>query len=141
MLRIYTDGVYDLFHRGHLESFKEIKKRHPHSKIIVGLISDVACSSYKRTPFIKQEDRYEILKAIRYIDEVIFPAPLIIEQDFIHEHHLDLIVHGFSNPADRQKQEEFFRIPIKLGIFQEIPYWSHESTTNIIHNINSNLRQ
>lgn len=133
--RVYTDGVYDLFHRGHLESFKEIKKLHPASKLVVGIISDIDCESYKRKPIINQEDRYEIIKAVCYVDEIIFPAPLVIDAQFIKKNHLDIIVHGFANSKDQENQEQFFRIPKKIGIFREIPYWSKQSTSNIIKTI------
>ena len=135
MLRIYTDGVYDMFHRGHLESFKEIKKLYPNCRIVVGLISDSDCESYKRVPIISQEDRFEILKAIRYIDEVIFPAPLVLTNTFIVQNNLDIIVHGFADATDKDKQTDFFKIPIEMGIFQEIPYWKNQSTSQIIQNI------
>lgn len=134
-MKIYTDGVYDLFHRGHLESFKVIHQLYPNCKLVVGVVSDADCSSYKRKPIINEANRVEILRAIHYIDDIIFPAPLVISQEFIQQHGIDLVVHGFSNPEDKKKQQSFFAIPNQLGIFREIPYWKHTSTSDIIADI------
>ena len=34
-MRIYIDGIFDLFHYGHLESFKKCKKLDSHIYLIV----------------------------------------------------------------------------------------------------------
>ena len=48
---IYCDGVFDLFHNGHINHFKQIKQLYPNSYLIVGVVSDSDASSYKRIPF------------------------------------------------------------------------------------------
>ncbi len=64
MKRIYIDGVFDLFHRGHLESIIKAKNAldDPNNTyLIVGVVSDEDCVVYKRQPIINEEDRYEII--------------------------------------------------------------------------------
>ena len=39
-MNIYTDGIFDLFHRGHIEFLNNIKKKYPNSNLIVGIIND-----------------------------------------------------------------------------------------------------
>ena len=134
-MRIYTDGVFDMFHRGHLECFKTIKTKYPDCTLVVGVVNDKDTESYKRLPIINENDRLEIIKSIKYIDEVVFPAPLYITEEHINKHKLDLIVHGFANQNDINKQKEFFRVPIELNKFQEIPYYSKISTTDIINKV------
>ena len=68
---IYIDGIFDLFHRGHLESFKQIKDIYKDCFLIVGVVSDEDAMSYKREPIISYEDRCEIIKSIKYVDKVI----------------------------------------------------------------------
>ena len=134
-MRIYTDGVFDMFHRGHLECFKTIKKLYPDCHLVVGVVSDKDTESYKRIPIINQDDRLEIIKSIKYVDEVVFPGPLYMTRQFIEKHNIDLIVHGFANPADINTQQKFFAIPMELGKFKEIPYYSKISTTDIIKKV------
>jgi cytidyltransferase-like protein len=137
MKRVYIDGVFDLFHRGHLESLiksKNVYNSPEETILIVGVVSDKDCESYKRLPIINEDDRLEIIKNIKLVDKVIFPCPLVVTMDFIKENNIDLVVHGFSNDSDREKQKPFFE-NIKSH-FKEIEYYSKISTTDIIKKIN-----
>jgi cytidyltransferase-like protein len=132
--RVYIDGVFDLFHRGHLESLRKAKEFFSGPvELIVGVISDMSATSYKRQPIYNEEDRYMIIRSIRYVDEVILGSPLIITKDFITKHKIDCVVHGFSNSDDYDKQKDFFE---EIDdIFYQIPYYSNNSTTDIITKI------
>lgn len=135
---VYVDGVFDLFHRGHLESIikaKNVLNDPDNTYLIVGVVSDSDCESYKRNPIINELDRVEIIKNIKHVDKVIFPCPMIVTMDFVKSNNIDLVVHGFCNDADREKQKIYFE-EIKLnGLFKEIDYYSKISTTDIIKKI------
>ena len=135
MVRVYIDGVFDLFHRGHIESIKKCLDFG--DEVIVGIVSDDDCSTYKRPPIFNEKDRTEIIKNIRFVNETIFPCPLIITEEFILNNKIDIIVHGFSDESDFEKQKEFFKVPIKLGIFRTIDYYDKISTTDLIKKIKS----
>ena len=135
MTTVYMDGVFDLFHKGHLEAIKEC--RHHGDRVVIGIISDKDCASYKRLPIINEQDRVDIISSIKFVDDIIFPAPLIVTKEFIKSNNIDLIVHGFSDDSDLEKQMEFFKVPIEMGIFKRVPYYSKTSTTDIINKIKS----
>ncbi len=66
----YTQGTFDMFHIGHLNLLKHAKEYC--DILIVGVNSDVLVQEYKhKTPVIKQDERAEILRAIRYVDDVV----------------------------------------------------------------------
>lgn len=132
---VYTDGIFDLFHRGHLESLRQSKTLFPNTYLIVGVVDDHVAAAYKRQPIINQDDRYEIVRNVRFVDSIVEGAPLVISEAFILEHAIDVVVHGFSNPQDKQKQESFYETPQRLGKFMEIDYFSPVSTTDIINRI------
>jgi choline-phosphate cytidylyltransferase len=132
---IYVDGVFDMFHRGHLECFKQIKSNFKDCQLIVGIVSDKNCKSYKRLPIINEEDRYEIVKSIKYVDSIIENCPLLITKEFISKNNIDLVVHGFSSNEDYNKQYEFFKDIIIINKFKRIEYYNKTSTTNIIKKI------
>ena len=135
MKRVYIDGVFDLFHRGHLESLNKAKNvlgDPDNTFLIVGVVSNIDCESYKRTPIIEENDRVEIIKNIKVVDQVIFPCPMETTLDFIEKNKIDMVVHGFSNDVDREKQKLFFAKVIDSGKFKEIDYYSKISTTDII---------
>ena len=132
---IYTDGIFDLFHRGHLEYIKQCKQIFDDVFLIVGVVNDTDAASYKRAPIYNEFDRYEIVENIKYVDKIVKDAPLIIDENFMNEHQIDYVIHSFSNEADAEKQQEFFKVPIMLNKFIKINYYSLISTTDIIRKI------
>ena len=62
-MNVYMDGVFDLFHRGHLEAIKKVRQiAGVDGKVIIGVISDKDTESYKRKTIINEIDRVEIIK-------------------------------------------------------------------------------
>jgi len=135
---VYIDGVFDLFHRGHLESLIKAKNclnEPENTYLIVGVVGDIDATNYKRKPIINEEDRKEIISSIKYVDKVICPCPLVVDINFIKENKIDLVVHGFVSDQDRNKQKDFYEKINKEGYFKEIEYYSKISTSEIIRNI------
>lgn len=66
----YTTGVFDMFHIGHLNILRRAKEQCEH--LIVGVSTDEVVESYKHhRPVIPFDDRIAIVKAIRYVDNVV----------------------------------------------------------------------
>ena len=88
----YTTGVYDLFHIGHLNILKRAKDRCDY--LIVGVSTDEVVESYKgKRPIIPFSERIEIVKAIRYVDEVI-PQTSMDKMEAWEKLHFDVLFHG-----------------------------------------------
>ena len=134
---IYIDGIFDLFHYGHLDSFRKCKELNYNVYLIVGIISDNIAENYKRRPIIEEKHRYEIIKNIKYVDEIVENPPLIITKEFMNKYNIDLVVHAFNNPEDANKQDDFFKYPKSINKFKEISYCYECSTTTIINKINN----
>ncbi|MDO4804700.1 MAG: adenylyltransferase/cytidyltransferase family protein [Lachnospiraceae bacterium] len=63
----YTQGVYDMFHIGHLNLLNNAKKYCDY--LIVGVNSDALVEQYKhKTPVINQEERRIIVENIKAVD-------------------------------------------------------------------------
>lgn len=130
------DGVFDLFHRGHLEAIKKTKKvAGENGTVIIGVVSDIDTESYKRKPIINEIDRVEIIKNIRGVDKVIFPCPMKVTKEFLDKHNIDIVVHGFSDEKDFEKQKTYFQEIIDLGKFKYQEYYKETSTSDIIKQI------
>lgn len=66
----YTQGTYDMFHIGHLNLLRQAKERC--EKLIVGINSDALVQQYKnKTPVVNENDRMEIVRELRCVDEVV----------------------------------------------------------------------
>ena len=132
---IYSDGIFDLFHRGHVEYLKQCKNIFPNTYLIIGIINDIDSTNYKREPIYSEDDRYEIISNSRYVDEIVKDAPLIITKEFMDKYKIDYVVHGYSNINDSNNQAEFYKVPQQLNKFIETKYYTGISSTNIIKKI------
>ena len=101
----YTQGVFDLFHIGHLNLLRKAKEQCDF--LIVGVNSDELVESYKhKTPVIPGEQRKEIVEAIRVVDQCILVDTLDKEVIW-KEHPFDAIFIGDDwKGNERWKQTE-----------------------------------
>ena len=136
---VYMDGVFDLFHRGHIEAINKAKNIRDDVYLIIGIVSDNDATDYKRKPIFHEDDRFKIISSIKGIDQIVFPAPLIIKKEFVKKYNIDIIVHSFSDTTDLKKQEEFYKDV--SDIFEMIPYFPYTSTSIYIDNIYSKIAE
>ncbi|PCI60917.1 MAG: glycerol-3-phosphate cytidylyltransferase [Gammaproteobacteria bacterium] len=129
MTIVYTSGVFDLFHVGHLSVLKKAKAFGDY--LIVGVHSDEDVESYKRSPIIPCEQRCEIIRNISCVDEVII-APLTPNNDesFYELHNIDIHVAG-------DNMEHMYKLPHKMGIMRYVPRSPLTDSTSIIKKLKS----
>ena len=100
----YTTGVYDMFHVGHLNKLKRAKEQCRH--LIVGVSTDELVENYKhKTPIIPFAERIEIVRAIRYVDEVV-PQISMNKLEAWEKLKFDALFHG----SDWQNSDMYNRI-------------------------------
>ena len=93
---VFTNGCFDLIHSGHLSVLKRCEEIATSAGLVyVGLNSDESVKRLKgeNRPIRSQEERKEILEAIRYVDYVIIfdeDTPI----DLIKKIKPDVIVKG-----------------------------------------------
>ena len=133
MVIVYVDMCGDLLHYGHIRFLEKAKKLG--DKLIVGIHSDKTIESYKRTPVCTMEERIELVKSVKWVDEVIEDAPLFITEEYIEKHQIDKI----AVPINRTKEEieKMCIIPYKKNMLCFIDYTQKISTSIIINRIKS----
>ena len=128
----YIDMVGDLFHFGHINLIQKIKKMG--YKVVVGVHSDKSVESYKRAPILTMDERVKIIESCKYVDLVIKDAPLIITEDYLNEHRIDMVFHAHSL-KNESIYKEMYKIPSSLSKFTRMEYTKGISTTEIINRI------
>jgi D-beta-D-heptose 7-phosphate kinase / D-beta-D-heptose 1-phosphate adenosyltransferase len=124
---VFTNGCFDLFHVGHLKLLKKAKELG--DELHVGINSDRSISNLKGPdrPIIPQDQRFEILAAIKYVDRVyIFDEQTPI--NLIEQIMPDIVVKG----GDWKPQDIVGGNLAKVVI---IPLLSGISTSKIIDDI------
>lgn len=90
--RGYTQGVYDMFHMGHLNLLNRAKEKCDY--LIVGVNTDRLVQEYKhKTPVIPENERVEIIRNIKAVDEAVL-CDTLDKEKALEEHHFDVIFIG-----------------------------------------------
>lgn len=88
----FTAGAFDMFHVGHLNLLKNAKARCDY--LIAGVNTDELIASYKnKQAIVPLEERMQIVKAIRYVDEVI-PVDTLDKESIWKEKLFDIVFIG-----------------------------------------------
>ncbi|MCZ2614374.1 adenylyltransferase/cytidyltransferase family protein [Bacteroides fragilis] len=69
--RVYTAGVFDLFHAGHMESIMKILNQFPDQVLIIGVATDKYTKSFKRTPVQTCSERIHTIESIFSTNEKV----------------------------------------------------------------------
>ncbi|MCI8466434.1 MAG: adenylyltransferase/cytidyltransferase family protein [Lachnospiraceae bacterium] len=135
----YIAGVFDLFHLGHLNMFKRAKEQCDY--LIVGVVTDEGVRKFKKVePFVPYEERAELVRSCRYVDEVAeIPLNFGGTRDAWRLHHFDCQFSGsdYAENPDWLSEKEFLE---KHGAQMEFfPYTKSTSSTKIKKLIDKNL--
>ena len=87
---VYMAFSADILHEGHINIITKASKL---GKIVVGLLTDEAISSFKNIPFLNYEQRLSIIKNIRKVSSVI-PQKTLDYTYNLRKLKPDYVVHG-----------------------------------------------
>lgn len=135
---IITFGTFDLFHIGHLNIIKYCKSILDESndiekKIIIGVSSDEL--NYKKKnkyPEINLQDRMEIIKNIKGVDEVFIEESLDYKLDYCLKYKANILVMGDDHKGRFDYLEKH-----NINVIYK-PRTKNISTTKIKDNIKNN---
>jgi glycerol-3-phosphate cytidylyltransferase len=123
----YVPGVFDMFHVGHLNILRNA--RLACDVLIAGVVSDQRAVTAKgQEPVVPLAERLEIVRAIRYVDDVVV-EDVASKTQMWHRIHFDVIVKGDDwrgTPRGDALEREFAPLGVEIVY---LPYTVHTSST------------
>lgn len=133
-VRIYCDGIFDLFHYGHARLFSQVKGLFPNVQVVVGICSDELTTKFKGSLVMGERERYESVRHCRHVDEVIEDAPWVLDMEFLEKHRIDYVAHD-EMPYAHIGTNDVYELVKSRGMFIPTKRARRISTTGLITRI------
>jgi len=128
--KVYAALSADLIHPGHINIIQEAQKL---GDLTIGLLTDKAIASYKRIPYMTFEQRLEVIKNIKGVENVIAQNTLDYRPN-LEKLQPDFVVHGDDwkeGIQSKTRQNVIDCLNNWGGELIEIPYTQNISSTKL----------
>lgn len=130
-IRVYADGIFDLFHIGHMKQLEQCKKAFKNVTLVVGVPSDKVTHKLKGLTVLTDEQRCDSLRHCRWVDEVIPNSPWVLNVEFLKKHKIDYVAHD-DIPYTSAGIDDVYKPVKELGKFLVTQRTDGISTSDII---------
>ena len=129
-MRIYTYGVYDLFHYGHLRALKKAKELG--DELVVGVFTDKVAESFKRKPIMNEEERTKLINELG-LSMVVYQDTFLPNEDILDILGIDVVAKAEGAGWSEDEMPKFKGIKSVL-----LDYTEGVRTSDIIKRIYDN---
>lgn len=126
-MRVITFGTFDVFHVGHLRILE--RARQFGDCLIVGVSTDqMSFQKKERFPVYPQDERIEIIRGLKCVDEVFLEESLALKRHYLRSHSADVLIMGNDWKGKFDEFQDICRV-------EYLPRTPSISTTVVIEKI------
>ncbi|KAG8908958.1 hypothetical protein FRB99_000061 [Tulasnella sp. 403] len=140
-VRVYADGVYDIFHFGHALQLRQAKLSFPLVHLLVGVCSDELCAQHKSRTVMSHAERCESVRHCRWVDEILPDAPWVIDQAFLDKHQIDYVAHDEDPYKGSDGSDDVYEYVKTSGRFIPTRRTPGVSTSELLERIVAGYRE
>ncbi|XP_076272545.1 ethanolamine-phosphate cytidylyltransferase-like isoform X1 [Rhynchophorus ferrugineus] len=141
-IRHFTDGCFDLTHFGHTNFFRQAKGLG--GRLIVGLHSDEEIEIHKkRKPIYTMEERAKMVRAIKWVDEVVEGVPYVTTVKVLEKYNCNFCIHADDITVTADGRDTYQEVK-DANRFKTVPRTPGVSTTKLrrkIREVSGNHKQ
>ncbi len=126
---MWCDGCYDMVHFGHANSLRQAKAMGEY--LIVGVHSDEEVAKHKGPPVFNQQERYKMVRAIKWVDEVVEDAPYVTTVKTLDDYDVAYCVHGNDITMTAEGKDTYEEVK-GAGRYRECERTQGVSTTDLV---------
>ncbi|KAK0397361.1 hypothetical protein QR680_002099 [Steinernema hermaphroditum] len=128
-VRVWCDGCYDMVHFGHANQLRQAKQFG--NVLVVGVHNDEEVTQNKGPPVFNQEERYKMVRGIKWVDEVVEDAPYSTTVQTLDKHDCDFCVHGNDITLTADGVDTYAEVK-QAGRYKECERTAGISTTDLV---------
>ncbi|VDN00995.1 unnamed protein product [Thelazia callipaeda] len=128
-VRVWCDGCYDMVHFGHANQLRQAKQFGDY--LIVGVHTDEEIQLHKGPPVFSEEERYRMVRGIKWVDEVVEGAPYVTTVETLDKYNCDFCVHGDDITLTADGNDTYADVK-KCGRYRECMRTPGISTTDLV---------
>jgi ethanolamine-phosphate cytidylyltransferase len=128
-VRVWVDGCFDLVHFGHANALRQAKKLG--DVLIVGVHSDAEIRKHKGPPVMNEQERYKMIRAIKWVDQVIEDVPYVTTLEILEKYDCDFCAHGDDITTTAEGFDCYGKVKA-AGKYKEYKRTEGVSTTDLV---------
>ncbi|GAB5581423.1 ethanolamine-phosphate cytidylyltransferase isoform X3 [Prionailurus iriomotensis] len=118
-----------MVHYGHSNQLRQARAMGDY--LIVGVHTDEEISKHKGPPVFTQEERYKMVRAIKWVDEVVPAAPYVTTLETLDKYSCDFCVHGDDITLTVDGRDTYEEVK-QAGRYRECRRTQGVSTTDLV---------
>eukprot|EP00796_Vickermania_ingenoplastis_P007685 gene7685-5390_t len=137
-LRLWVDGCFDMMHFGHANLLRqafflgmELNSNIGPVEVLAGCHSDAEIMKVKGPPIMKEDERYEALRACKWVNYVVENYPYCTRLKDMERFEVDFVVHGDDISVGSDGKNSYQEI-MDAGKFKVVKRTESISTTELV---------